>query len=44
MTFGTETIPKVYKDFDQEINLTVAKQLATQFGVAIDMPAGLQNY
>ncbi|MBT8221847.1 MAG: histidinol dehydrogenase [Eudoraea sp.] len=41
MTFGTETIPKVYKIFGPGNQyLTVAKQLATQFGVAIDMPAG----
>jgi histidinol dehydrogenase len=41
MTFGTETIPKVYKIFGPGNQfVTVAKQLATQFGVAIDMPAG----
>ncbi|MFQ3296955.1 MAG: histidinol dehydrogenase [Polaribacter sp.] len=40
-TFGTETIPKVYKIFGPGNQfVTVAKQLATQFGVAIDMPAG----
>ena len=41
MTFVTETIPKVYKIFGPGNQfVTVAKQLATQFGVAIDMPAG----
>lgn len=41
MTFGTETISKVYKIFGPGNQfVTVAKQLATQFGVAIDMPAG----
>lgn len=41
MTFGTETIPKVYKIFGPGNQfVTAAKQLATQFGVAIDMPAG----
>ncbi|TDE49260.1 histidinol dehydrogenase [Flavobacterium sp. GT3P67] len=41
MTFGTETIPKVYKILGPGNQfVTVAKQLATQFGVAIDMPAG----
>lgn len=41
MTFGTETIPKVYKIFGPGNQfVTVAKQLATQYGVAIDMPAG----
>ncbi len=41
MTFGTETVPKVYKIFGPGNQyVTVAKQLATQFGVAIDMPAG----
>ncbi|MBU2062353.1 MAG: histidinol dehydrogenase [Bacteroidetes bacterium] len=41
LTFGTETIPKVYKIFGPGNQfVTVAKQLATQFGVAIDMPAG----
>lgn len=41
MTFGTETIPKVFKIFGPGNQfVTVAKQLATQFGVAIDMPAG----
>lgn len=41
MTFGTESIPKVYKIFGPGNQfVTVAKQLATNFGVAIDMPAG----
>jgi len=41
MTFGTETIPNVYKIFGPGNQfVTVAKQLATKFGVAIDMPAG----
>jgi histidinol dehydrogenase len=41
MTFGTQSIPKVYKIFGPGNQfVTVAKQLATQFGVAIDMPAG----
>lgn len=41
MTFGTETISKVYKIFGPGNQfVTVAKQLATKYGVAIDMPAG----
>lgn len=41
MTFGTETLPKVYKIFGPGNQyVTVAKQLATRHGVAIDMPAG----
>jgi histidinol dehydrogenase len=41
LTFGTQTIPKVFKIFGPGNQfVTVAKQLATQFGVAIDMPAG----
>jgi len=41
MTFGTETVPKSYKLFGPGNQfVTVAKQLATKFGVAIDMPAG----
>ncbi|MGJ5640823.1 histidinol dehydrogenase [Formosa sp. S-31] len=41
LTFGTETIPQVYKIFGPGNQfVTVAKQLATKFGVAIDMPAG----
>ncbi|MBU3012044.1 histidinol dehydrogenase [Polaribacter vadi] len=40
-TFGTETIPQVYKIFGPGNQfVTVAKQLSTKFGVAIDMPAG----
>ena len=41
LTFGTETIPHVYKIFGPGNQfVTVAKQLATKYGVAIDMPAG----
>lgn len=41
LTFGTETIPKVYKIFGPGNQfVTVAKQMATKYGVAIDMPAG----
>jgi histidinol dehydrogenase len=41
MTFGSESIPKVYKIFGPGNQfVTVAKQLATRFDVAIDMPAG----
>lgn len=41
MTFGTETIPQVYKIFGPGNQfVTVAKQLATAYNVAIDMPAG----
>ena len=41
MTIGTATVPKVYKIFGPGNQfVTVAKQKATQFGVAIDMPAG----
>jgi histidinol dehydrogenase len=41
MTFGTATLPKVYKIFGPGNQyVTAAKQYATQFGVAIDMPAG----
>ncbi|TYA58962.1 histidinol dehydrogenase [Formosa maritima] len=41
LTFGTKTIPQVYKIFGPGNQyVTVAKQLATKFGVAIDMPAG----
>ncbi len=41
MTFGTETIPKVYKVFGPGNQyVTVAKQIATKYGIAIDMPAG----
>lgn len=41
LTFGTETIPQVYKIFGPGNQyVTVAKQIATKHGVAIDMPAG----
>ncbi len=41
MTFGTKTMPQVYKIFGPGNQfVTVAKQIATQYGVAIDMPAG----
>ena len=41
MTFGTASIPKVYKIFGPGNQfVTVAKQKATQYQTAIDMPAG----
>jgi histidinol dehydrogenase len=41
MTFGTETIPKVYKILGPGNQYVMAaKQLALKYGVAIDMPAG----
>lgn len=41
LTFGTETIPRVDKIFGPGNQyVTAAKQLAQQYGVAIDMPAG----
>jgi len=41
LTFGTESIPQVNKIFGPGNQyVTAAKQLATTFGVAIDMPAG----
>lgn len=41
MTFGTETLPAVHKIFGPGNQyVTVAKQLATKHGIAIDMPAG----
>lgn len=41
MAYGTETVPKVYKIFGPGNQyVTAAKQLASQEGVAIDMPAG----
>ncbi|TBW29311.1 histidinol dehydrogenase [Gramella sp. KN1008] len=41
MTFGTEDVPQVYKIFGPGNQfVTVAKQLATKYQVAIDMPAG----
>jgi histidinol dehydrogenase len=41
MTFGTETISKVYKIFGPGNQfVTAAKQVSTQYNVAVDMPAG----
>jgi histidinol dehydrogenase len=41
MTYGTETIPQVYKIFGPGNQyVTCAKQLIQQEGIAIDMPAG----
>ncbi len=41
MTFGTERVPKTYKIFGPGNQyVTVAKQMATKYNVAIDMPAG----
>lgn len=41
LTFGTETVPKVDKIFGPGNQyVTAAKQLATKYGIAIDMPAG----
>tara|TARA_B100000508_G_scaffold55003_3_gene42762 strand:- start:145026 stop:146318 length:1293 start_codon:yes stop_codon:yes gene_type:complete len=41
MTYGTESIPSVYKVFGPGNQyVTAAKQYAQQIGVAIDMPAG----
>lgn len=41
LTFGTETVPRVDKIFGPGNQyVTAAKQLATKYGVAIDMPAG----
>jgi histidinol dehydrogenase len=41
LTFGTQSIPQVFKIFGPGNQyVTVAKQLATKYGVAIDMPAG----
>ncbi|MFY0674135.1 MAG: histidinol dehydrogenase [Bacteroidia bacterium] len=41
LTYGTETIPKVYKIFGPGNQyVTKAKELVQQEGVAIDMPAG----
>ncbi|MGC1244088.1 MAG: histidinol dehydrogenase [Chryseosolibacter sp.] len=41
MTYGTESIPNVYKIFGPGNQyVTKAKQLITEEGVAIDMPAG----
>ncbi len=41
MTFGTQSIPAVYKLFGPGNQyVTVAKQMALKYGVAIDLPAG----
>lgn len=41
MTFGTESVPKVYKIFGPGNQfVTEAKQQVTKHGVSIDMPAG----
>ena len=41
MAFGTESVPKVYKIFGPGNQyVTCAKQLVTQTGTAIDLPAG----
>ncbi|KQT18040.1 histidinol dehydrogenase [Chryseobacterium sp. Leaf404] len=41
MTFGTETVPDVYKIFGPGNQFVVAaKEYAQSFGVAVDMPAG----
>lgn len=41
MTFGTDSVPAVYKLFGPGNNYVMAaKQLAQRYGVAIDMPAG----
>jgi len=41
LTFGTQSVPQVYKIFGPGNQyVTVAKQLATKYGVSIDMPAG----
>lgn len=41
MAYGTESIPKVYKIFGPGNQyVTKAKQLVSQYGTAIDMPAG----
>jgi len=41
LTFGTANVPKVNKIFGPGNQfVTVAKQLSTKYGVAIDMPAG----
>ena len=41
LTFGTDKIPKIYKIFGPGNQfVTVAKQLSTKYGIAIDMPAG----
>ncbi len=41
MTFGTESIPKAFKIFGPGNQfVTAAKQMATKYNVAIDLPAG----
>lgn len=41
LTFGTESVPRVYKIFGPGNQyVTAAKQLATKYGAAIDLPAG----
>ena len=41
LTWGTESIPKVYKIFGPGNQyVTAAKQIAQNYGVAIDLPAG----
>ncbi len=41
MSFGTKSIPKIHKIFGPGNQyVTMAKQIATQHGIAIDMPAG----
>jgi histidinol dehydrogenase len=41
MAFGTESVPSVYKIFGPGNQfVTKAKQMVTQYGLAIDMPAG----
>lgn len=41
MAYGTESVPKVYKIFGPGNQyVTIAKQLVSKQGVAIDMPAG----
>lgn len=41
LTFGTESVPQVYKIFGPGNQyVTAAKQYAQKFGIAIDMPAG----
>ena len=41
MAYGTESVPKVYKIFGPGNQyVTAAKQIVSQHGIAIDMPAG----
>lgn len=41
MSWGTETVPKVYKIFGPGNQyVTAAKEFSTELGIAIDMPAG----